>query len=71
MDYIVEPQKETENGIFIFQHLVEKETADGTKVEVKEQVGSYSLAELESEKSQLENQLAEVENKINAINEIK
>jgi len=57
-------------GRYTFYHLVDKETADGSIVQVKEAIGNYSLQELNDQKDSLTAQLAEVENKIEKINSL-
>lgn len=71
MEYIIEPQlSEVIQGRYNFYRAVDKEGLDGQIVQVKELVGNYSLSELQSQKTSLEGQLAEVQAKIDQINQL-
>jgi hypothetical protein len=46
------------------------EDSTGNTVSIKQLIGSYSLVDLERQKTQLNNQIAVVQEKIDAINNI-
>lgn len=64
-------QQQTEqvsNEYFELFEVVPMEDADGNTVNVKQSIGQYSKAQLEQQKTNLQNSITEIEEKIAAIN---
>ncbi len=64
-------QEVVDNGYYELYKPVEMTGVDGEKVDVLQSIGSYSLAQLESEKQNYLDAITEVEEKITAINNLK
>lgn len=75
MEYIAKKRQETVASVFpdVFEFEITKEakTPTGETVTVIDRVISHTLSDLESKKSILEKELADINAKIDAINKIK
>ena len=69
MNYIAKKQNQEQAASEYYELFTTETTQDvnGNEVVIPRSIGHYSVAQLESEKASYQNQIAEIDNKISAI----
>jgi hypothetical protein len=68
--YIAKPQQETSNEYYELFEIKTIKDINDNDVQISQSIGTYSLADLETQKENLQKEIASIDEKINTIKDL-